>query len=280
MDKEKVEGKPEGKPEEEEVVEKAVDAEDAEEGEGDTQDYTEEELQALDAGWKPKEQWEGDEKKWVPADEFNRRGELFGKIDSVTKDLRETKKALRMLQDHHAKVRETEYNRAVAGLRAQKKQALENNDVDAVEKIDDAIMDMKATEKVAKQTAATKAAEPDPRFVAWVNDNSWYAQDDEMRNFADDVGIAHAKSHPEKSPTDVLKYVEQRIRKTYPEKFKNQNRNKPNAVEGRNAQFTRSKREDSFELSDEERRVMNTFVSDGIMTKEDYIRDLKSIKGL
>jgi hypothetical protein len=32
-------------------------------------------------------------------------------------------------------------------------------------------------------------------------------------------------------------------------------------------------------LTDEERRVMNTFVRQDIMTKEEYIRDLRAVKG-
>ena len=71
------------------------------------------ESQAREQGWKPKEEYEGDETKWRPAKEFVERGELFGKIDHMGKELKETRKALKMLQEHHSKVRETEYNKAL-----------------------------------------------------------------------------------------------------------------------------------------------------------------------
>jgi len=53
------------------------------------------EAAAREQGWKPKEEFEGDEGKWRPAKEFVERGELFGKIDTLGKELKETKKPLR-----------------------------------------------------------------------------------------------------------------------------------------------------------------------------------------
>lgn len=219
-------------------------------------------------------------KKWVPADEFNRRGELFGKIDSVSRDLRDTKKALRMLQDHHSKVKETEYNRALMTLKSQKKTALESGDAETVMRVDDQIMDMKAAQVIATTRERESAGQVDPRFLDWVSKNSWYAQDEEMKIFADEIGIAHSKSHPDKDAEDVLKYVDSRIRRAYPDKFTNPNRSKPNAVAGREAQAGNKAAKDDYQLSEDERKVMMTFVNEGIMTKDQYINDLKAIKGV
>ena len=265
--------------ENEEVPEGKEVAEENTSDEGE-QEYTEDEVAALESGWKPKDQWEGDPKKWVPAEEYNRRGELFGKIDSMGRDLRDTKKALRMLQEHHGKVKETEYNRALAAIRAAKKQALEDGDIDTAAEADERLLDMKAEQIAERQANAQAAKQPDPRFVEWVDKNAWYGQDGEMRAFADDVGIAHAKANPDKSPEEVLKYVEQRIKRTYPEKFTNPNRNRPSATVGREVQSARKSPKDDFPMSEEERKVMMTFVNEGVMTKDQYIADLKAIKGV
>jgi hypothetical protein len=276
--------------EEEVVVEPQVEGEEPQEGDveekkeeaskEEAQEYTEDETQALESGWKPKDQWEGDIKKWVPAEEYNRRGELFGKIDSMGRDLRDTKKALRMLQDHHGKVKETEYNRALASVREAKKQALRDGDVDLAAEADERMIDMKAEQISERQVNAQQAAQPDPRFIQWADRNSWYKQDGEMRAFADDVGIAHAKANPEKSPEEVLKYVESRVKRTYAEKFTNPNRDRPNAVGGREVSSARKSPKDDFAMSEEERKVMMTFVNEGVMTKDQYIADLKAIKGV
>jgi len=57
------------------------------------------ESEAREQGWKPQDEYEGDPNKWRPAKEFVERGELFGKIDSLGKELKETRKALKMLQE-------------------------------------------------------------------------------------------------------------------------------------------------------------------------------------
>jgi len=244
------------------------------------QEYTEDEIQALESGWKPKDQWEGDAKKWVPAEEYNRRGELFGKIDSMGRDLRDTKKALRMLQDHHGKVKETEYNRALSSIREAKKQALAEGDVDLAAEADERMMDIKTERLAENQRLQQQATQIDPRFTEWKTKNHWYDTEGELRAFADDVGIAHAKANPEKSPEEVLKYVESRVKRTYPEMFTNPNRGKPNAVGGREVQSARKASNSDFAMSEDERKVMMTFVNEGVMTKDQYIADLKAIKGV
>jgi hypothetical protein len=98
---------------------------------------------------------------------------------------------------------------------------------------------------------------------------------------ADQIGTAYAAKNPETSPDDVLKYVEQRVRKLYPENFRNPNKERPSAVEGRTQTQATEKKDgiSDYPLTDEERKVMNTFVRQGIMTKDQYIKDLKSVKG-
>ena len=88
------------------------------------------ELDAREQGWKPKEEWKGDPDKWRPAKEFVDRGELYGKIDTMGKELKDTKRALQMLQEHHSKVKETEYKKAVEELKALQKKHLESGDSD------------------------------------------------------------------------------------------------------------------------------------------------------
>lgn len=243
-------------------------------------EYSDAELKAMQSGWKPKDQYSGDESKWVDAEEFNRRGELFGKIDVLSRELKESKKALRMLQEHHAKVRDTEYQRALTQLKAEKKAAYEEGNVDRIVEIDDQIAEVKASKKVEEEAIRQQVNQPDPRFMAWVDRNSWYAQDAEMRTFADATGTAYAANNPNKDPEEVLEYVAGKVRKAFPEKFVNPNRTKPSAVEGSAASAkSASTKKESYSLSEEEARVMHTFVRQGIMTKEEYIEQLKKIKG-
>lgn len=244
-------------------------------------EYSDSELKALDHGWKPKEDFDGDDTKWVDANEFNRRGELFEKIDVLNRENKETKKALKMLQEHHTKVRDTEYTRALTNLKAEKKSAYEEGNADRLIELDDEIADVKAAQKVEQQAVQQQVNQPDPRFTQWVERNSWYAQDTELRSFADAAGTSYANANPNKDPSEVLDYVTSKIKKAFPEKFTNPNRNKPSNVEGGSpTSNSNGGKKSSYQLTEDESRVMNTFVRQGIMTKEEYIDQLKQIKGV
>ncbi len=239
------------------------------------------EQRALEMGWRPKEEFDGDEEDFIDAQEFVRRKPLFEKIEHVGKELKETRKALKALQEHHQKVKEAEYQNALKALKAEKKAALEEGDADALIEIDERLASVKAEEVAQRAQQAQEARAPHPNFVQWVQKNQWYQSDVELRSVADQIGTAYAVKNPDVAPDDVLKYVEQRIKKLYPENFKNPNRERPSAVEGRTSTPATEKRDavSDYPLTDEERKAMNTFVRQGIMTKEQYIAELRAVKG-
>jgi hypothetical protein len=230
---------------------------------------------AKEQGWRPKEEYEGPSDKWVSAETFVAKGELIEKIEALGKELKSQKKANQMLIEHHHKVKDSEFKRAVDYLKAQKKTAYENGDVDKIIELDDQIAEVRDTQK--KQAQVQQDPEIHPEFQAWVADNKWYDRDEEMRETADAIGISYKDKNPALTPGQVLKYVEGQIKKLYRDKFENPNRTKPSAVETGATGST--KKTDSFELTDEEKQVMMSFVRTGIMSKEDYLAELKSMKG-
>lgn len=238
---------------------------------------TDDESRAREQGWVPKEEWTGDPEKWREAKAFNDRGELFQKIDHMGKELKETRKALKMLQEHHTKVKETEYVRAVDELKALQKRHLEEGNSDGYLETSELLTDLKAEQKAREVIGAATPAPVDPRFTEWVGANKWYEKDAEMREYADVVGNGYAQRNPGLDPEDVLVYVSKQVKKQFAEKFVNPNRNKPSAVEGAS---TGAANKGSFELTEDERKVMNTFVRSGVMSKEEYIAQVKQMKGV
>jgi len=235
------------------------------------------EQEAREQGWRPKSEWDGDPEKWRPAKEFVERGELFGKIDHMGKELKETRKALKLLQEHHTKVKETEYNRAVEELKALQKQHLAEGDTDKYLSTTELLTDLKTEQKARAIVAEATPAPIDPRFAEWTEKNTWYSKDEKMRVYADMVGMDYAKRNPNLDPEDVLVYVTQEVKERFKDKFQNPNRTKPNAVEGSsNGGSVVTSR---FEMTDDERKVMNTFIRAGVMSKEDYIKELKESRG-
>lgn len=234
------------------------------------------EQRAMDLGWRPKEDFEGDEATFIDAAEFVRRQPLFDKIESMGRELKETKKVLNLLQEHHKKVKETEFKRALDELKVEKRKALEDGDADKLLAVDDAIAEIRTAQITKQNEPEQQTVHPD--FVEWVNKNKWYAKDPEMRAFADAVGLQY-KDKTGASNEDVLKYVVERVKTTFKDKFVNPNRAKPNAVENTNSVVESKSKVDSFELSEDERKAMNTFVRNGVMTKEEYIAEIKKLRG-
>ena len=252
-------------------------------------EYTETQLRAMDQGWKPKTDFDGPEEMFIDAGEFIRRGELFGKIEQQRKEVSELRKTMRTMQEHHSKVKEAEFQRALDVLKKQKIAALKEGEPEQIVEIDeqmdqvrDALAESKAEGEREKVREQVKAEQPDPRFTSWVDRNRWYAQDGELKTFADSIGIAYTKSNPGIDPVEVLKYVEKRVKVAYPDKFRNPNRDKANAVEdggGTRSGGTGSKKSvDDYEMTPEEEKVFSTLHRSDpkYWTKERYTADLKT----
>lgn len=237
------------------------------------------ESQAREQGWRPKEEFEGDPAKWRDPKEFVERGELFKKIDTMGKELKETRRALQMLKEHHNKVKEVEYSKAVNELKQLQKKHLEEGNSDGYLETTELLTDLKAEQKAREVVQEVTPTQPDPRFVSWVTDNKWYNSDPEMRQFADAVGMGYAQTNRNLSPEEVLAYVTKEVKERFKDKFVNPNRTKSTLVGSSNTSAGTSTKND-IELTDDERRVMNTFIRTGVLTKEEYISEIKRMRSV
>lgn len=241
-------------------------------------EFSDTEKRALAQGWVPQDQYEGTG-KWRDAEEFLDRGELFGKIDEQNRRIKAQEMTMTQLKKHYEDVRKNAYKEALVSLKAEKKAALLDGDADKVVEIDDRISDAKDEQRRIEAVAQAQPIVeqgPNPAFVVWVNRNPWYNSDRALQAFANaeaDVIVAEG----ERDPTKVLLEVERRVKKEFAHKFNNPNREKAGAVEtGGNKG---GQRKDSFQLSEDERRVMKRFVSAGVMTEAQYIADIRESRG-
>lgn len=237
------------------------------------------EIQARESGWVPKDEFHGDEHKWVDAAEYLRRGELFKKIETQSKELKDLKKALQEMGKLNAKIRDVEYERALETLKAQKKQALADGDADALIEVDEKIDLVKEEARAAKQqeVSTDTSGELAPEFVEWKEKNTWYTNNRTMRAAADVLGQEFYKEGY--TPAQVLKLVEEEIRKEFPHKFVNPNRNKPSSVEAGTSRGSSSGKND-YVLTPDQRRFMQTFLKSGaIKSEQEYIESLKKVEG-
>lgn len=243
---------------------------------------------ASDEGWVPKEEWKGDPEDWVDYREFNVRGELMGRIKSQSSQIHslmeETtnlKDAMKVLGEHNKKIAQTEFKRAMATLKAEKKEARENDDYDAIDEIDeqiselkDAQKDLEAQEKESKKEEKNTANGPTPEqqaFVrSWIDnpDNKWYTEDKALAAAADSYILEHAKH----SPNDLegaMAHMEKQMRKRFPTEVGKSAAIKGSSVtesdgRGQGKKTAQSKKFTVKDLTDEERQVGKTFINTGV----------------
>lgn len=239
--------------------------------------------------WRPKEEWVaagGDPTRWKDAATFVRDGELFAKIDQYKRQAQQAERRsqelaaqVNVIKGHYVRVEQAAVKKLEADLKAQKRVALADGNADQLIEIDDQLAQIKAEQLVnqrqAQQAQVQVQQQPqiNPAFVEWVAKNKWYQESPELQEQADGLGIAHAQRNPGKDPADVLKYVEQQIKKLHPERFTNPNKDRPSAVQGTSTPARVSS--GGFELTDEESQVMKILVQQKVMSKDEYIKQLK-----
>ena len=243
------------------------------------------EVQATGQGWMPKDRWESEGKdpaEWRPAKEFVDRGELFKTIHSTKRDLKQTQSALSALQKHHQFVFEKAHKQALEDLKQEKRQAMKAEDLERVQEIDEKIDEQRekfATEKaeLVAQTQPVQAAIV-PEFELWKETNQWYGADEEASEFAEATGFVYMKKNPGAAPETVLKHIETKVRKQFPEKF-GVRKAAPSPTVGSDKTSVRKPKADDIELDAMEKDIMKTLVDSGVLTAAEYKAELKKAKG-
>lgn len=227
------------------------------------QEYSEIEQEAIEHGWNP----EGAEgKRNLTAEEFMDRKPLYDDIHSLKKQLKRTQDGIEAMRQMQEGIRQREREKTIKELKEQKKLALETENYDAVLEIDD---------KIASENAEAAAPVQNVAFEKWVEDNDWYNQDSEMKEYADTIGNGYLSKHPGIAPSEVFNYVTKEVKARFKEKFENENRSKPSSVEGatRGRKATSAKHR-AADLPEQDRQLMKTILrATPNMTEADYLKD-------
>jgi hypothetical protein len=236
-------------------------------------------------GWKPLSEFKGDPADWVDAKEFNGRKSLFEKISSLKSELSSQRKSfdsdMATIKAYVQNMSKIEYERAVKDLKASRTEAIVERDVEAVERIDKEIEQLQKNRVV--EPPKQNAQEPNEKFEAWKTQNKWYVEDADLQQEANAIGIGYGASHPTATPEAVFSYVEKTIKKLYPEKFEEpklttEKKNPAVDAGGISPNAGTTPRGDRFteaDLTSDQQRVMNTLVKRGVVTKEQYLSQMK-----
>lgn len=203
------------------------------------------EAKAREMGWRPKEEWEGDDSGWMEAPAFVERQEkltdradvaaqneikrLKGELTTLRSEQAETKQTIEDFKGWQTKAEERIYKKALKDLQAQQRAAVESGDTDA---FDSASKEIGELVEETRKPAETRQPPENPAFKDWKRDNTWYEKNYELTAFAEQIGPIIARSE-RFNPEDPAFYerITEEVRKKYPEAFENPNRKRPGAVE-------------------------------------------------
>ena len=227
---------------------------------------------AREKGWRPKEEFDGDDDSWVDAQEFVKRQPLFDKIKSQSKKMKELEKTVESLAKHYQITMKQAKDKALAELRAERVEAIELGEVAKVEEIDQRISDVKKVpEPVAPSNVLPAEVEA---FVEEQKD--WFNKNQEMTDFAVAYNEALLKKNPgelEKSLSETLKAV----KRAYPEHFANTRRTNPPTVEGATTVTKNDGKYTLSALSKEQKLVYQQLVvNHKQMSHDEYFKDLEA----
>jgi|HubBroStandDraft_4_1064222.scaffolds.fasta_scaffold112712_2 hypothetical protein len=205
-------------------------------------------------GWRPKEEFKGDEKDWMPAARFLARGEQEPEIlQRRNKILVSRFERLEHAHQHATQALETKldgaletinhltmmtrsaeqraYERARRELKAEQAAAVTSGDTATFQRVDQQLEELEKTkpaEPPPVRTTPTPAAPlPDPAVQRFFAENPWYdttgvrpERDAERMKFADMVYNGTKTTDPHFTEEQRLRVVSAEVRNRFPEKFR------------------------------------------------------------
>jgi hypothetical protein len=246
--------------------------------------YTEVEQRAMDMGWKPLDQWDGDKADHRTAKEYLDRGELLGKIKQQGSELRELRDSVRLLSDHNRKVHEEAYKQAIADLKKAKVEALRNGEVEEVVDLDEQLDARRQELQVIQNTPRQqpKTPEASPIFQDWLSRNKWYSEDEAMQFWANGEAIKFARKTGRADESEIYKHLDKAVREEFPHKFKRAAAPAPDGASRRSAggggQTAPKSGDSDFKsflssLPRDEARMVENLVENFNISPEQYMND-------
>lgn len=232
-------------------------------------------------GWKPLEEWNGDEELWVDAKEFVQRKPMLDRISEQSREIKQLTAAIQRQYKDIEAGKKRAYDQAIADLKAQRAEALHEGDARLVVKLEDDIEKIQDEKKQFEEVSREQARSgPSPEFLDFASKNEWYSRDRVMTAFADSLGASLYQSGM--SEQEVFKEVHAEIRKRYPEKF---GRTTPPASSvATSSKTTRESTKESATdtqwnaFSNEERRVIEKIIKITGQTREEYLSEINQNK--
>ena len=240
--------------------------------------------QALKSGWKPPDEFEGNEEDFIKPREWNRHVRVLKKLDAERAERNRLAREVETFKDRVQNVMEVTRAKTIAELEAKKQEAVEDSDYGKVQAIDDEI---KKTEQAYEVVEEAPAQQPlRPEVDDWMAKNPWFKenknegtqQEQEMTKYAVSIQLGQLMNLRDPSnPTSAeleqtLNRTERIVKNEYPDYFQRKPRATAQTLE-KPTSSSRSKKKFGYnDLNNQEKKVLEQLKRFGGMSEEDYIQ--------
>jgi len=224
---------------------------DGQDQDGDGQGQTQSDPEILNRaslyGWVPKEDFKGDPKKWVPADQYVQRAEdilpisramnrkLEGDLKVTKAELENMKKTVKAVIQAHKKNADSTYEGRMTQIKKEQRAAVSSGDTETWAQLEEEKTKLvKPDEIPVDEGSGGDAAGANPIVVQWKKDNPWYDSDPDLGTYADSVSNFITARTPNLPADEFLERVKNEVKKRFPEKFSNPRRGNPPSVDRSN----------------------------------------------
>lgn len=220
-------------------------------------------------GWKPLDEFTGPKDKWVPAEDFLKRGEdeaplLRANLKRLEEKFEKQSKTLLEFAEHHRKTEQRAYERALKDLEARQTDAVKAGNLAEVKAITKEMTEL-ATDAKEKAPEASDGTVSD-----FEKRNPWYTDNAKARLWA--KGLSSELATQGLSAPAQLKEIERQVRTEFPDLFENERRGQASTVESKTAPARRGKT--MADLPAEARTICARFVKTiPGFTEAQYLKD-------
>lgn len=236
-------------------------------------------------GWAPKEDWKGDPEKWKDLNTFLEDGDkilpilkknyskLESELNALKAEREQDKKVFEKFQEFQSKSEERAYKKALKEIEDKMAEAVESGNKKAFADAKREEDTLRAEQQKQTETKDQPAEHPD--WKPWKAENTWYTEDEELRELADALAPMVAQKNPNVGGKAFFELVKARVKQSAPHKFENPSRNKANAVEGEGGKPPKKGGKTYSDLPAEFKRACDEFVATiPGYTKEKYLKDV------
>ncbi len=202
------------------------------------------EKRAMEQGWKPQEQFDSSKgRRFIGAEEFLERGELFGKIEAQKNEVQHLKKVLKDLGQHIKTTEESSYQRALMALDRERQEAIKQGNTVAFQNLEQQMIEAHKYKQSLEQLVPAFDEPPQPVQQALPSKDAqeFFDRNKAWFNPENPEGVLMCKEcevieeqlrfrNPKIQEKDLLLSIEKEIQRRYPEKFENPKRAEPQAV--------------------------------------------------